>query len=66
MKKLLFGNSVMLLGIAALVMTAMDVFPHIIAFWLAVALVFIGFIMAVGGYINGDGDPDTNKDDKDK
>ena len=61
MKKLLFGNSVMLLGLAVLVMTAMDVFPHIIAFWLAVALVFIGFLMAVGGYINGDGNTDANK-----
>ena len=62
MKKLLFGNSVMLLGVAVLVMTAMDVFPHIIAFWLAVALVIIGFLMALGGFINGDGNTDSNKD----
>lgn len=51
----MFGNSVMLLGLTVLIMTAMDVFPHMIAFWLAVALVFIGFLMAVGGYIHGDG-----------
>ena len=60
MRKLLFGNSVMLLGVAVLVMTAMDVFPYIITFWLAVALVFIGFITAVGGYIHGDGNTDSN------
>ena len=58
MKKLLFGNSVMLLGLNVLVMTAMGVFPHVIVFWLAVALVFIGFLMAVGGFINGDGNTD--------
>ena len=63
MKKMMLAICVMLLGIALMLMADMMVVP-IIGFWISVALLFVGFIMAVDGYINGD--KTDNKDDGQK
>ena len=63
MKKMLLAICVMLLGIALMLMADMMVVP-IIGFWISVALLFVGFFMAVDGYFNGD--KTDNKDDGQK
>ena len=49
MKKIMFGNSLMLLGIALLILMGLNIMP-IYAFWPAAILVLVGFIMAVIGF----------------
>ena len=49
MKKIMFGNSLMLLGIALLILAGLEIMP-IYVFWPAVILVLAGFVMVVIGY----------------
>lgn len=51
MKKIMFGNSLMLFGIALLILAGLEIMP-IYVFWPAVILVLDGFIMAVIGYFS--------------
>lgn len=51
MKKIMFGNSLMLLGIALLILAGLEIMP-IYVFWPAVILVLAGFMMAVIGYFS--------------
>lgn len=51
MKKIMFGNSLMLLGIALLILAGLEIMP-IYVFWPAVILVLAGFKMAVIGYFS--------------
>ena len=51
MKKIMFGNSLMLLGIALLILAGLEIMP-IYVFWPAVILVLAGFIMAVIEYFS--------------
>ena len=51
MKKIMFGNSLMLFGIALLILAGLEIMP-IYVFWPAVILVLAGFIMAVIGYFS--------------
>ena len=51
MKKIMFGNSLMLLGIALLILAGLEIIP-IYVFWPAVILVLAGFMMAVIGYFS--------------
>ena len=53
MKKIMFGNSLMLLGIALLILAGLEIMP-IYVFWPAVILVLAGFMMAVIGYFSKD------------
>lgn len=53
MKKIMFGNSLMLLGIALLILMGLNIMP-IYAFWPAAILVLVGFIMAVIGFFSKD------------
>ena len=48
MKKIMFGNSLMLLGIALLILAGLEIMP-IYVFWPAVILVLAGFMMVVIG-----------------
>lgn len=48
MKKIMFGNSLMLLGITLLILAGLEIMP-IYVFWPAVILVLAGFMMAVIG-----------------
>ncbi len=47
----MFGNSLMLLGIALLILAGLEIMP-IYVFWPAVMLVLAGFMMAVIGYFS--------------
>ena len=51
MKKIMFGNSLMLLGIALLILAGLEIMP-IYVFWPAVILVLAGFMMAIIGYFS--------------
>ena len=51
MKKIMFGNSLMLFGIALLILAGLEIML-IYVFWPAVILVLSGFIMAVIGYFS--------------
>ena len=51
MKKIMFGNSLMLLGITLLILAGLEIMP-IYVFWLAVILVLAGFMMVVIGYFS--------------
>ena len=51
MKKIMFGNSLMLLGIALLILAGLEIMP-IYVFWPAVILVLAGFMMAVIVYFS--------------
>lgn len=51
MKKIMFGNSLMLFGIALLILAGLEIMP-IYVFWPAVMLVLAGFMMAVIGYFS--------------
>ena len=51
MKKIMFGNSLMLFGIALLILAGLEIMP-IYVFWPAVILVLAGFMMAVIGYFS--------------
>ena len=47
----MFGNSLMLLGIALLILAGLEIMP-IYVFWPAVILVLAGFMMVVIGYFS--------------
>ena len=51
MKKIMFGNSLMLFGIALLILAGLEIML-IYVFWPAVILVLAGFMMAVIGYFS--------------
>ena len=51
MKKIMFGNSLMLFGIALLILAGLEIIP-IYVFWPAVILVLAGFMIAVIGYFS--------------
>ena len=51
MKKIMFGNSLMLLGITLLILAGLEIMP-IYVFWLAVILVLAGFMMSIIGYFS--------------
>ena len=51
MKKIMFGNSLMLFGIALLILAGLEIML-IYVFWPAVILVLAGFIMAVIEYFS--------------
>ena len=53
MKQLLFGNTLILLAIAILVMAGFEILPAV-SCWIAFVLLFVGVIMAFGGYFNKD------------
>lgn len=53
MKKIMFGNSLILLGIALLILAGLEIMP-IYVFWPAVILVLAGFMMSVIGYFSKD------------
>lgn len=53
MKKIMFGNSLMLLGIALLILMGLNIMP-IYVFWPADILVLVGSIMAVIGFFSKD------------
>jgi hypothetical protein len=53
MKKIMFGNSLMLLGIALIVLAGLNIMS-VYFFWPAIFLVVIGFVMAVIGFFSKD------------
>jgi hypothetical protein len=53
MKKIMFGNSLMLLGIALFILAGLEIMP-VYAFWPAIVLLVIGFVMAVMGFFSKD------------
>lgn len=53
MKKIMFGNSLMLLSIALFVLAGLEIMP-VYVFWPALILLGIGFIMAVNGFFTKD------------
>ena len=53
MKKIMFGNSLMLLSIALFVLAGLEIMP-VYAFWPAIILLVIGFVMAVIGFFSKD------------
>lgn len=53
MKQLLFGNTLILLAIAILVMVGFEILPSVLC-WAAFVLLFVGLIMAFGGYFSKD------------
>lgn len=52
MRKIMFGNSLMLFSIALLILAGLEILP-IYAFWPAIILLGIGFTMAVVGFVAG-------------
>ena len=55
MKKIIFGNSLMLLGLSVLYMSAWEVLPGVVS-WVSVFLLPIDFILAVVGFVSDDKD----------
>lgn len=53
MKKIMFGNSLMLLGIAIMILAGLDL-VYVGAMWAAFLLIAVGFIMAVTGFFSND------------
>jgi hypothetical protein len=53
MKKIMFGNSLMLLGIALCILAGLKIMP-VYVFWPAIFLLVIGFVMAVIGFFSKD------------
>jgi len=53
MKKIMFGNSLMLLSIALFVLAGLKIMP-VYAFWPAIILLIIGFAMAAIGFFSKD------------
>lgn len=53
MKQLLFGNTLIPLAIAILVMAGFELLPAVLC-WAAFVLLFVGLIMAFGGYFSKD------------
>lgn len=53
MKKIMFRNSLMLLSIALFVLAGLKIMP-VYAFWPAIILLVVGFIMATIGFFSKD------------
>lgn len=53
MKKIMFGNSLMLLSIAMFVLAGLKIMP-VYVFWPAIILLVIGFVVAVIGFFSKD------------
>lgn len=53
MKKIMFGNSLMLLGIAIMILARLELI-YIGAMWASFLLIIVGFIMAAIGFFNKD------------
>ena len=53
MKKIMFGNSLMLLGIAIMVLAGLEVI-YVGIMWVSLLLISVGFIMAVAGFFSKD------------
>lgn len=53
MKKIMFGNSLMLLSIALFILAGLEIMP-VYVFWPAIILLIIGFIMAAIGFFTKD------------
>lgn len=53
MKKIMFGNSLMLLGIAIMILAGLKLI-HDILYWASLFLISVGFIMAVTGFLSKD------------
>lgn len=51
MKKIMFGNSLMLLSIALFVLAGLKIMP-VYSFWPAIILLVIGFVMAMVGFFS--------------
>lgn len=54
MKNIMFGNSLMLLGIALIILTALELM-YVGVFWISFILIIIGFTMATVGFFSKDG-----------
>ena len=52
MKNIMFGNSLMLLGIAVLILAGLELI-YVGALWASFFLIIIGFIMAAVGFFSG-------------
>lgn len=52
MKKIMFGNSLMLLGLAIYVITQLCVFPVHNAYYPSLIILLIGFVLAVVGFFS--------------
>ena len=53
MKIIMFGNSLILLSIALFVLAGLKIMP-VYAFWPAIILLIVGFIMATIGFFSKD------------
>jgi hypothetical protein len=53
MKKIMFGNSLMLLGIAIMILAGLELI-YVGAMWASFLLITIGFIMAAAGFFSKD------------
>lgn len=54
MKKIMFGNSLMLLGIAIMILAGLELI-YVGAMWASFLLIIVGFIMATVGFFNKEG-----------
>ena len=53
MKKIMFGNSLMLLGIAIMILAGLELI-YVGAMWASFLLIIVGFIMATVGFFSKD------------
>jgi len=53
MKKIMFGNSLMLLGIAIMILAGFELI-YVGAMWASFLLIIVGFIMAADGFFGKD------------
>lgn len=53
MKKIMFGNSLMLLGIAIMILAGLELI-YVGAMWASFILILVGFIMAAIGFFSKD------------
>ncbi|MBR5806859.1 MAG: hypothetical protein IKY30_08870 [Oscillospiraceae bacterium] len=53
MKNIMFGNSLMLLGIAIMILAGLEVI-YVGAMWASFLLIVVGFVMAVIGFFSKD------------
>lgn len=53
MKNIMFGNSLMLLGIAIMILAGLEVI-YVGAIWASFLLIIVGFLMAAGGFFSKD------------
>ncbi len=53
MKKIMFGNSLMLLGIAIMILAALNI-VYVGVMWLSIIIIAVGFVMAAAGFFGKD------------